>query len=88
MASAASKVIGKVGTPISKGAGKAISEASNNPNRNQVLQKEARRNPELYVCRVYSMLSLIMFIKGSDSSRRHEHSFRLGWLALWYVVQS
>ena len=49
MASAASKMVGKVGTPISRGAGKAVSEGSNNPNRNQVLQKEARRNPELYV---------------------------------------
>ena len=49
MASAASKMVGKVGTPISRGAGKAVSEGSNNPNKNQVLQKEARRNPELYV---------------------------------------
>lgn len=50
MASAAKNLVGKVGIPMSKGgSGKALSEGTKNPSRNQILQREARRNPELYV---------------------------------------
>lgn len=89
MASAAKNLVGKVGIPMSKGgSGKALAEGTNNPSRNQILQKEARRNPELYVCH-YLMVALIGFLltKFPDSPWCHEHSIRSGWLALWYVVQ-
>lgn len=89
MASAAKNLVGKVGIPMAKGgSGKALAEGTNNPSRNQILQKEARRNPELYVCHYLKVALIVCLLtKLSDPPWCHEHSIRSGWLALWYVVQ-
>ena len=50
MASAATRMAGKVGGPLSKVAGKAA-ESGSNPKNQEVLQKGAKRDPELYVRR-------------------------------------
>ena len=54
MASAASRMAGKVGGPVSKIAGKAA-ESGSNPKNQEVLQKGAKRDPELYVCRPHRL---------------------------------
>lgn len=88
MASAAKNLVGKVAIPMSKGgSGKTLAEGTNSPSRNQMLQKEARRNPELYVCPFSRTIDRFSLTKLSDSPWCHEYSIRSGWLALWYVVK-
>lgn len=52
---------GKVGGPLSKVAGKAA-ESGSNPKNQEVLQKGAKKDPELYVCRPHRL--------GSSSTHR------------------
>ena len=58
MASAASRMAGKVGGPISKVAGQAAQSGKNLKNQG-VLQKGAKRDPELYVGHTYAFQSML-----------------------------
>lgn len=58
MASAASRMVGKVGGPISKVAGQAA-QSGKNPKNQGVLQKGAKRDPELYVGHTYAFQSML-----------------------------
>lgn len=47
--SAAGRVASKVGQAASKSAGKSVEAGSSQQGKERVLNKEAQRNPELYV---------------------------------------
>ena len=83
MASAAGHMAKKMGGPLSKVAGKAA-ESSKNPKNQDVLQKGAKRDPELYVCEFYTPRNCHSL--DLDPSCHYDRCIRACGISLRYVM--
>lgn len=77
-------MVGKVGGPLSKVAGKAA-ESSKNPKNQDLLQKGAKRDPELYVCKFYTLRNC--HSQELDSSCHYDRCLRACGISLRYVMR-
>ena len=83
MASAVGRAAGKASGPISKIAGKAA-ESGKNPKNQEVLQKGAKRDPELYVG--YLLAFNMYAYEIPDSPGHHDRCLRASWIPFWLVT--
>ena len=90
MSAAANRMAAKVAESATKAAGKAAQAGSSagggQKGKETVLQKGAKRDPELYVGNLASkMTSDSLPDKIIDPTHHHDGCFRTCWLSFWYA---